>query len=320
MNLDSYECFTCLKSGTVVNKKSPSGEALERDDRGQLQYAWKHGTSPLAQRHQQAVVRSGGMKEIEGLIQLRDRDSDEEILAHAGSVYWNEFRQRWVAIFTQLYGKSMLGEVWYSEANSPLGPWAYAVRIATHGNYSFYNPKQHPMLDAEGGRFIFFEGTYSHTFSGNPRQTPWYDYNQLMYRLDLSDRRLVLPAPVFRGATRALTFDTPYDDDSALFQSWSTAPWFALDRPTLTAVAVMPDESGTWEARSAMNLNEDTASQVLFYAVPADATDTPAATVALYEYSNTAGERRYDIEGAELPDGYMRAEKPLCRVWRSPYR
>jgi len=48
----------------------------------------------------------------------------------------------------------------------------------------------HSYFDAEGGRIIYFEGTYTHTFSGNPVPTPRYDYNQIMYRLDLADERL----------------------------------------------------------------------------------------------------------------------------------
>jgi hypothetical protein len=45
-------------------------------------------------------------------------------------------------------------------------------------------------LDAEGGRVIYFEGTYSLEFSGNPLAPARYDYNQIMYRLDLGDQRL----------------------------------------------------------------------------------------------------------------------------------
>ncbi|MBI3860545.1 MAG: hypothetical protein HY290_01470, partial [Planctomycetia bacterium] len=46
------------------------------------------------------------------------------------------------------------------------------------------------------GRQIFFEGTYTHTFSGNPHETtPRYEYNQVMYRLDLDDPRLFSPSP-----------------------------------------------------------------------------------------------------------------------------
>ena len=98
-----------------------------------------------------------------------------------------------VLVFVEINGKSsMLGEVWYAEADSPTGPWRYAVKVASHEKYSFYNPKQHPYFDQEGGRIIYFEGTYTHTFSGNEHPTPRYDYNQVMYRLDLGDERLRL--------------------------------------------------------------------------------------------------------------------------------
>jgi hypothetical protein len=49
-----------------------------------------------------------------------------------------------------------------------------------------YNPKQHPYFEEEDGRIIYFEGTYAETFSGNPVPTPLYDYNQMMFRLDLA--------------------------------------------------------------------------------------------------------------------------------------
>ena len=48
----------------------------------------------------------------------------------------------------------------------------------------------HPFFDQESGRVIYFEGTYTNTFSGSPTPTPRYEYNNLMYRLDLSDPRL----------------------------------------------------------------------------------------------------------------------------------
>ena len=49
---------------------------------------------------------------------------------------------------------------------------------------------QHAFFDQEGGRYVYFEGTYTNMFSGNPCQTPRYEYNQIMYRLDLADERL----------------------------------------------------------------------------------------------------------------------------------
>ena len=78
------------------------------------------------------------------------------------------------------------------EASAPTGPWKRAVKIVTHDRHSFYNPAQHAFFDEDGGRFIYFEGTYSHTFSGRQSRTPRYDYNQILYRLDLSDERLRL--------------------------------------------------------------------------------------------------------------------------------
>lgn len=42
----------------------------------------------------------------------------------------------------------------------------------------------------KGGRFVYFEGTYSTTFSRDAEPTPRYDYNQIMYRLDLTHPRL----------------------------------------------------------------------------------------------------------------------------------
>jgi hypothetical protein len=105
-------------------------------------------------------------------------------------VAWNPWLNKYVMIALELAGTSMLGELWYSESADPLGPWSPARKIVTHDKYSFYNPKHHPMLDEEGGKMIYFEGTYTHTFSGNPVATPRYDYNQIMYRLDLSDERL----------------------------------------------------------------------------------------------------------------------------------
>jgi hypothetical protein len=60
----------------------------------------------------------------------------------------------------------------------------------THGEFNFYNPTQDPFFDQEGGRLIYFEGTYSDSFSGARAQAPRYDYNQIMYRLSLDDTRL----------------------------------------------------------------------------------------------------------------------------------
>jgi hypothetical protein len=114
-----------------------------------------------------------------------------EVKRHNGHVVWNPSRKRWISIFTQSWAKpSFLGEIWYAEASSPEGPWRKTVKIITHDRYSFYNPMQHPYWALDNGRVIYFEGTYTATFSGNRNQTPRYDYNQMLYRLDLSNPHL----------------------------------------------------------------------------------------------------------------------------------
>ena len=123
-------------------------------------------------------------------------DAKERVRLHSGSVRWNEHRKRWVMVAGQLGGKSsLLGEVWYAEAEHPTGPFRTAVKIVTHEKQSFYNVCHHSFLDRDGGRFIHFEGTYTSDFSGNPDRTPRYDYNQILYRLDL-DSAALQPAQV----------------------------------------------------------------------------------------------------------------------------
>ena len=180
----------------------PADGRIERDANGAVVYAWKRRTPALDARQEAEFVKDGRLKPEECLWRLQDAgtgaattrpattNADQPVLIAGGSVYWNEYRRKWVLIGTQLFGRSVLGEVWFAEAPTPLGPWRRAVKVATHENYDFYNPKQHPEFAQDGGRVIYFEGTYAITFSGNKHPTPRYEYNQLLYRLDLSDARL----------------------------------------------------------------------------------------------------------------------------------
>jgi len=109
----------------------------------------------------------------------------------SGSIAWNPWRKRWVTVFVERSGTpSFLGEVWYAEADAPTGSWGKAVKILTHDNYTFYNPCLHPEFTADNSPFLVFEGTYTQTFADKPLPTPRYDYNQMLYRLDLDDPRL----------------------------------------------------------------------------------------------------------------------------------
>ncbi|QDU61630.1 hypothetical protein Pan216_24910 [Planctomycetes bacterium Pan216] len=120
------------------------------------------------------------------------RDGTEQVKPHRGCIAWNAYRRKWVAIFTQMYGKpSLLGEIWYAEADAPTGPWRDAVNVVTHQHYTFYNPRIHPEFTNEDSPVLLFEGTYTKTFSQANEATPRHDYNQVLYRLDLDDPDLV---------------------------------------------------------------------------------------------------------------------------------
>lgn len=110
---------------------------------------------------------------------------------HSGSIAWSSYRHRWVTIFTQWFGRpSAFGEVWYAEADNPTGPWGKAVKVLTHNNYTFYNPMIHTHMAGHNNRVLLFEGTFSQQFADKPYPVPRYDYNQVLYRLDLDDARL----------------------------------------------------------------------------------------------------------------------------------
>ena len=154
-------------------------------------YVWQQALPPTTQKDEEKLIEEKRLPEEKARMRLVDVQSDKPVHLHAGSVHWNKHRERWVMIAVQENGSdSYLGEVWYAEAKQIEGPWLKAVKIATHPKYSFYNPSHHAFFDQQGGRIIYFQGTYAETFSGNPVATPRYDYNQIMYRLDLDDERL----------------------------------------------------------------------------------------------------------------------------------
>jgi hypothetical protein len=114
---------------------------------------------------------------------------------HGDTVAWSPFRRRFVRVFTENAGTSWLGEMWYAEADTPVGPWSRAVKIASHTTYTSYNPLVHPELSGDG-RSLLWQATYT-AWLATDELTPLYDYNQVMYRLDLEDPRAVLPVPVY---------------------------------------------------------------------------------------------------------------------------
>jgi hypothetical protein len=122
---------------------------------------------------------------------LKSADDGSEVRPHTGSIAWNPWRKRWVTVFMQRFGKpSAFGELWYAEADRPTGPWGPCIKVLSHQNYTFYNPRIHPEFTPADSPVLLFEGTYTQQFADKPHPTPRYDYNQILYRLDLRDDRL----------------------------------------------------------------------------------------------------------------------------------
>jgi hypothetical protein len=257
----AYESYTCLKAGT---------SEVERDAAGHVVYGWKRGAAPLSWELQERLTARGALQPGEGFIQLRDVQTGKRVRPHAGSVYWNRYRGRWVMIFGQAGGDvSNVGEIWFAEADTPVGPWTYARKIATHPKMDFYNPTQHPFFDEDGGPRIYFEGTYVNTFSGNPVATPRYNYNQIMYRLALDDARLSLPLPVYRlagGKYRTRDGLTLPRDAAAI----RAIPFYAVP-PERAHAGMIP----VYAADGSFQPSPPTpGARPLFYALPAAAPDS----------------------------------------------
>jgi hypothetical protein len=234
----------------------------------------------------------------------------------SSALTWNAHRQRFVQIVLQSGGSSSaFGELWYVEADTPLGPWVYARKVVTHDNYTFYNPRQHPFFDQAGGRVIFFEGSYTTTFADDPPPTPRYEYNQIMYRLDLDDPRRALPVAVYdlgdaagAGAELATKPELPAGAGPL------RAAFFAPDRPAPGLIPL------AWSAPSCAArrlVASGSATPPLFYAVPSDGDGT--GLVPLYEHEGPDGRRVYRAGAdAAAPSGFTRSAAPIAFVWPSP--
>jgi len=70
-----------------------------------------------------------GLMDIEVFFHV---DTGSPLTRGLESVAWNEFRQRWIAFFAD-----RAGEVWFAEADTPLGPWGYGRRCRWAGRPAY---------------------------------------------------------------------------------------------------------------------------------------------------------------------------------------
>ncbi len=277
LSANAYEAYTPL-SETAEKKYQ-----VLRDANGELAYRWTAKAPAMTADIASRLVAEKELTKHETGNDLVDIETGKLVRTQHGSVYYNQQKQRYVMIVSQVGGSSFLGEIWYAEAPEPLGPWKYARKIVTHDKYSFYNPKQHPLLGGDQGKTIYFEGTYTQMFSGNEHPTPGYDYNQMMYKLDIADPRLNLPLPVKRKGSDGSPQQVP--------AQLTAADFYALPQQGEGTLEVTCDGEKIWIA------------------------ENPGPNrIALYEFTNANGDQVKRVEGVVVP-GYTR-QRRLGYVWK----
>ncbi len=273
-DLKNYEAFTCVAGEGHVQG---TNTLIARDALGRARYAWRAGADRLHGGRMQELTRMGLLAPEEHPGRAYDVETGASVEAGRGSVFWNEFRRRWLRIHS---GRA--GEIWLGEADTPTGPWAYERRIAEHGRYNFYNPTQHPFFDESGGRVLYFEGTYTATFSDAPARTPRYEYNQLMYRLTLTDPRLDLPAPVYRVKRNQEPVRYLMREDVEAEQAWAgiqSIAFYAIPAARRPAglIPIYTNPAGTQLQTNAPRPG----ATPIFYALPATAASPPTPLLSL---------------------------------------
>ncbi|MBN1903445.1 hypothetical protein JW926_19160 [Candidatus Sumerlaeota bacterium] len=313
-----YDAFTCFKEGSGFDETK---DQLDRAADGSLRFAWRKNTSIIDPKTMDKLIQKGFMKPEEKWFGHVDMETGKDIGYHGGTIYWNEYRKRWVMIFNEIFGTSTLGEIWYAEGDTPLGPWYYAKKIVTHDKYSFYNVIQHPHFAKEDGRIIFFEGTYTTFVSGTEIKTPRYDYNQIMYKLDLGDERCAVPVPVYRVKGEAFEYLTA--EKISERGTGEEIVFWCSDRPGKNLIPIYEyKNAGDGFTILTSEKPEHSKKDVYitgFYALAPEFEQMKETTIPLWEWIHPETKKRvYKVEGEMPENGYVKNEKPLCRVWKYP--
>lgn len=184
MDATRYESWTCL----AADADSETSPPLRRVT-GELDWQWRVAP-PVTPAIEARWLKAKLIRPEEAFLSPADAARpNERLRIHTGTVHWNPYRKRWIMLASEMATRpntpSYLGEIWYAEAPNPHGPFQRAVKVLTHHKQTFYNTCQHPFFDDQAGRVIYFEGTYTNSFT-QALPTPRYDYNQILYRLDLA--------------------------------------------------------------------------------------------------------------------------------------
>ncbi len=340
-----YQAFTCLQPGSDAQHPR-----FNRSKNGDLRWRWQTNTGPVNPWTFDRWNQQGKVHLY--IAPIRDVTTGKAVIIHAACVNWNPYLNRWLLIGESVNsltatiqrkmiggkpwvctvgihlrrignkgwmvvnngGTGSLGDIYAAVGDTPLGPWAYAQRIAGFPRMSFYNPSEDWFFNEHRGRKVFFEATYCNTFSSSRAPTPRYNYNQLMYSLNLADTRLLLPVALYgTGPASAAAVLRPTNRlRHSRVGRWIA--FFALSqtRPGWQAVYVASSASaGSWLTPRAPGSH----AQPLFYAYPINASHAPKGLVALERLVGPDGKYLYTTNSRLKVPGYRHSGKPFCRVW-----
>lgn len=203
-NHDAYEVWSCYEDGET--------SSILRNKKGELVYRWTKKASPVGPAEEQSLIRRKIIDDSEAMFLPKD-ETGKDVTFQSGSVRYNPYKKKWVFIGTQFNGKpSRYGEVWYSEAFRPTGPWEKAVKVVSHENYSLFNTVHHDFLNEGNGKVIYFEGTYTNDLSSNALPRMMYNNNRLMYRIQLDDQRIKGVFAALKDKPLPVPDETPADE------------------------------------------------------------------------------------------------------------
>lgn len=312
---ENYETFTPLR---------PDGTA-EHDDTGRIRYRWRAQTAELSGDN---VTGSGASNRERLYGELRDArlepGAPHRVPIKASARDYNSFRKRYVEVITEDQPAFVpLDATWYTEADTPMGPWVYARRITGAGSRSIYNPTIAPLRKNDGAQ-LFFAAVYAAPYIPTP-PLPYYNYSVVMHMLDVSDLRTALPVPVYE-LTGADNASFRLGTKAAVHPGMPAelpAPFFAYDRPAantvpayLVGASCRPDHGLLVGHQPALPQRYEPD----FYVLPGTVRNGPDDSVALYEYSLGfyPPYHVYAVDGAPEPVGFTKNPTPVARVLTNP--
>ena len=171
-NINSYETYTPLKPGTILAKDAFLGIShiyaqsdINRDANNNVLWTWAANTTILTSADYSNLNSDGTIPWSKNNFAFQDADSNDHPVFSTAGLSYNNYTKSWTFIGQQSFGASLLGEIWYGQSKSLMGPWNYIRKVQTNAQtngvndpYAFYNLIQHPYYSRDG-KYLYYEGT-----------------------------------------------------------------------------------------------------------------------------------------------------------------